>query len=476
MSQGTFTTGSTMRHVVVMTATASVGLMALFLVDAINLFYISLLGVTELAAAIGFAGSIQFFMISLSIGLMIAGSATVSRAIGAGDRAAARRMATSGMVTAVLLMGVIAALVWIWRVEALRLLGAKGAALEQAGAFLAIVLPSLPLLAVGMAAGGTLRAIGEARRAMYVTLGGGALAAVIDPILIFGLDLGLTGAAIATVAVRFCIAGIGLWFVIGRHDMLAPPRLGDCSTDLPPLLAIALPAMATQLSTPFGNAYLTTTVAEHGDGAVAGWAVVGRLTALAFAGIFSLAGAVGPIVGQNAGAGLSARIVATFRDALIFAGVYVLTVWLVLWLMADFVVLGFGLDPDGAKVVHAFIRYGAGAFLFTGALFVTNATFNNLGRPHWSTLCNWSRDAIAIPVLAILLGGAGVAAAVWIQAIAAIAVGTGATLICWRFIIRAHDRARPAPGPAPAPAFTSGRAAVSLVGSTEPLASEDENR
>ena len=108
MSQGTFTTGSTMRHVVVMTATASVGLMALFLVDAINLFYISLLGVTELAAAIGFAGSIQFFMISLSIGLMIAGSATVSRAIGAGDRAAARRMATSGMVTAVLLMGVIA--------------------------------------------------------------------------------------------------------------------------------------------------------------------------------------------------------------------------------------------------------------------------------------------------------------------------------------------------------------------------------
>ena len=68
-----FTSGSTMRHVVVMTLTSATGLMALFLVDALNLLYISLLGVTELAAAIGFAGAIQFFMLSVSIGLMIAG-------------------------------------------------------------------------------------------------------------------------------------------------------------------------------------------------------------------------------------------------------------------------------------------------------------------------------------------------------------------------------------------------------------------
>ena len=51
-STATFTTGSTMRHVVVMTSTASIGLVAIFVVDAINLLYISLLGQQELAAAI----------------------------------------------------------------------------------------------------------------------------------------------------------------------------------------------------------------------------------------------------------------------------------------------------------------------------------------------------------------------------------------------------------------------------------------
>jgi hypothetical protein len=50
-----------MRHVVVMTATGSIGLVAVFIVDALNLFYISLLGQQELAAAIGYAGTLLFF-------------------------------------------------------------------------------------------------------------------------------------------------------------------------------------------------------------------------------------------------------------------------------------------------------------------------------------------------------------------------------------------------------------------------------
>ncbi|MEL6999967.1 MAG: MATE family efflux transporter, partial [Pseudomonadota bacterium] len=274
-----FTTGSTMRHVVVMTVTASAGLLSLFLVDALNLFYISMLGVTELAAAIGFAGTIQFFMISVSIGLLIAGTATISRAIGAGESARARELAGSSIVTAFLMMSALAAVLWIYREDALRLLGAKDEALEQASFFLAIALPSVPLIGIGMSCSGTLRAMGEAQQAMYVTLGGGAIAAVLDPILIFALDLGLTGAAIALALTRLGIAAIGLWLLIVRHKMVARPSLPIWLRDIRPLAKIAGPAMSTQLSTPFGNAYLTTIVADFGDDAVAGWAVIGRMTA-----------------------------------------------------------------------------------------------------------------------------------------------------------------------------------------------------
>ena len=166
-----------MRHVAVMTVTGGVGLMSLFLVDVANLFYISMLGQAELAAAIGFAGTVQFFMISVSIGLSIAATATVSRALGAGDTAGARRLAASSMLILVAVLGLVAALVWLNRRTALELIGATGETLEIADGFLAIVLPSMPFLGVGMVSGGLLRSVGDARRAMYVTLTGGLFAA-----------------------------------------------------------------------------------------------------------------------------------------------------------------------------------------------------------------------------------------------------------------------------------------------------------
>lgn len=466
-----------MRHVVVMTATASIGLLSLFFVDAVNLFYISLLGVTELAAAIGFAGTLQFFMISVSIGLLIAGTATVSRALGADEDNKARQYATSALITSILALSMLSAIVWIFREEALGLLGAKGEALALGSHFLSIALPSVPLVGAGMMCSGTLRAHGEASQAMYVTLGGGVVAAVLDPIFIFALDLGLTGAAVAMTLTRGVIAAIGLWLVIHRHNMLARPSLPHWLADLPALTRIAAPAMATQLSTPFGMAYLTTTVAAHGDEAVAGWAVVGRMAALAFGGLFALAGAVGPIIGQNYGAKIWPRIRQTYLDALIFVAAYVVVAWGVLFLVADMIIDGFGLTGAGREVVQTFAVIGAGGYVFTGALFVSNAAFNNLNRPLWSTGFNWSRDALVIPVLAFLLADRlGPSAAVYIQALGGLVVGICAAMVGWRLTRKIADRAedaRPVTEAMPMPPLASGRAATAV---TAPLETRPKNR
>ncbi|MEM7423734.1 MAG: MATE family efflux transporter [Pseudomonadota bacterium] len=481
-----FTTGSTMKHVVVMTVTSSMGLLALFLVDAINLLYISMLGVTELAAAIGFAGTLQFFMISVTVGLLIAGTAVVSRAIGAGEGDRARRLAGSSLLTAFAFMGVVGAVIWVFRREALMLLGAQGEALEQGTLFLAISLPSVPLIGIGMSCSGTLRAMGEARQAMYVTLLGGAVAAVLDPLLIFGLDLGLVGAAMAIVLTRLSIAMLGLYLVVVKHDMIEFPGLPGFIADIRPIAVIAGPAMLTQLSTPFGNAYLTTIVAEHGDDAVAGWAVIGRMTALAFGGIFALSGAIGPIIGQNYGAKLWPRIASAYRDGLIFATVYVLTAAVLLRLLTPFVVEGFSLTGDGAEILTTFTRFTAFAFVFTGALFCANAAFNNLRRPLMSTVFNWSRDAVAIPLLAFgFAGSLGPTSAVWIQAVAVALVGTAAAITGWVTVRRIAGREL-APGLGavpdipPVPAFASGRAVTGfhpgVNAASRGLASEEQSR
>ena len=65
--QAKFLDGSLMRHITVMSLTASVGLMAVFIVDFVDMVFISMLGKAELAAAIGYAGALLFFTSSFGI-------------------------------------------------------------------------------------------------------------------------------------------------------------------------------------------------------------------------------------------------------------------------------------------------------------------------------------------------------------------------------------------------------------------------
>ena len=121
--------------------------------------------------------------------------------------AQARTKATNAVIWGVIFGIVFVALVWLNLRFLVGLLGASGRTLDQAVQYLSIVVPTLPLLMVGMIGGAILRSHGDAKRAMMATIYGGLANAVLDPILIFGFGLDLTGAAIATVVARFVIAG-----------------------------------------------------------------------------------------------------------------------------------------------------------------------------------------------------------------------------------------------------------------------------
>jgi Na+-driven multidrug efflux pump len=198
---------------------------------------------------------------------------------------------------------------------------------------------------------------------------------------------------------------------------------------------VALPAIATQVSTPFGNWVLTREMAAFGESAVAGWGVVMRLTILAFGGIFALSGAIGGIIGQNWGAGRPDRVAGAYIAALKFCAVYTLLAWAAMAALSGPIAEGFGLADGGMEVVRTFTTMAAGSFVFTGALFVANAAFNNLGRPLRSTWANWTRDGILMfPCAAILGGLAGAAGVVWAQALANVIVGGVAAVLAWHYI------------------------------------------
>ncbi len=407
--RGKFLDGSLMRHVVDMTLAGSVGLMAVFLVDLADLYFISLLGEAALAAAVGYASAILFFMTSVSIGLAIAMGALVSRAVGAGDAARARDLVTHVGVASMALTTLCAALVWLSLPTLVGWVGAEGRTAALAVDYLAIVAPSLPLLNVAMAGGAVLRAHGDARRSMNITVSIAVVNAALDPLLIFGFwlvpGLGLEGAAIASVIGRLAGAAMALWPILARHGGLAPLRADAFAADLGPIGRLAGPAMLTNVATPVGAAFVTRAIAEFGDAAVAGYAIVGRLTPVAFGLVFALSGAIGPIIGQNFGAKAYDRVRRTLWDALTFLALFVVAMTALLFLLRAPIADAFGAAGEARTLIYWFCGPLALAFFFNGALFAANAAFNNLGRPGLATWTNWGRHTLGV-IPPALIGGA----------------------------------------------------------------------
>lgn len=459
-----------MRHVIVMSLSASVGLISMFLVDFIDLFFISLLGEAALAAAVGFAGAILYFNMSMTIGLMIAMGALAAQRIGRGEEEEARRIATSVVALGLVIGVVISFITWVFAPQFLSALGAVGETREFAVSYLRIVTPTLPIMALAMVCSGLLRAHGDARRAMNATLAAGIVNAILDPILIFGFlfvpALGLDGAAYASAAARIAMAFTALYPILKHYGGFAPFNIDKFRKDTAPIFAIAGPAILTNIATPVGGFIITRAIAPYGDAAVAGYSVIGRLTPLAFCVIFALSGAVGPIIGQNFGARNYDRVRETLVRALQFTAIYTVLIWVTLVLLQGYIVESFGLRDLGATMVFWFAVLITPLFFFNGVLFVANASFNNLNRPLWSTGLNWGRNTIGTAPFAFVGGMLGGAPGVLIgHALGGVLFAVLGAVICLRLIKAFEDGdADPEKGwkiklmrPRPAPPFSSPR-------------------
>ena len=379
-----------------MSLTASIGLLTMFLVDFADLFYIAQLADSSLTAAMGFAATILFFATAFHIGLMIATSALAARQIGQGDPDRARRYLTNIMVLSTMIIAPVAILFFIFAPDILELAGANGTANQAATGYIRIVAPFMPFSVAAMVCSGFLRAHGAARRAMNVTLSMGITNAILDPIFIFGFDWGINGAAVASACAAVVSAMFAIWPVIKSYGGFDDFSVPSFRKDIPSIMTILIPAILTNVATPIGGFISYRFVADYSDDVIAGFAVVGRVVPVAFCLMFSLSGAIGPIIGQNFGAQQFDRVRTTIKQATIFAMAYTLIIWPILYLLSSPISDAFHLTGEGRHVFWLFAALLTPLFFFNGMLFIGNAACNNLGHPAWSTVMNWLRNTLGL--------------------------------------------------------------------------------
>jgi len=368
--------------------------MSIFFVDLLDMFFISLLGDPDLVAGIGIAGTLTFLVTSISIGTSIAAGALVSKSVGAKQVQKAREYAVNVLLIATLISIGSIAVVMLYLDQLIALMGAKGNVAASAREYLILVVPSSVFLALGLGASAVLRAVGDARGSMMSTLTGAVVNAVLDPIFIFALDLGVTGAAIASVFARVTIFIYAMNRVHSKYKLFTRPNWLKFRQDTGPILNIALPAMLTNAATPLANAYVMASLAVFGSGYVAGYAVIGRLIPVCFAFVFSLSGSVGPILGQNFGAGSWARIQRALSDAHLINIGFCVAMSILLLIGQNIIINLFKFDGQAADLIILFCNFIAISFIFNGMLFVSNAALNNLGSPRTSSALNVGKASI----------------------------------------------------------------------------------
>ncbi len=401
------TTGPVGGHLRRQTSAFSLGLVAIFSFEAVNMFYIAWLGDAPLAA-ISFTLPVIWFIYGIAMGFEIGAASVISRAIGRQDEPFARRLTTDSALLSTLVLGVMCVVGLNTIDPVFHLLGATPELMPMIHDYMSVwywVAPSDACLWASLAA---LRARGNAPMEARLISIAAVLNLILDPIFIFGFfgfpRLEVMGAALATLLSNLSVLIITLLYLAGRLKIFASPfaPLRVILASWRHMLTIGVPAMVTNVIIPLSAAIVVFMLAGYGVDAVAGYGVAARMEPFALLVFYSLSAVSSPFFGQNFGAGKLDRLIEARRLITRFCLLYGLVLMLAMDLFARPLS---GLFSETAAIrdvaVHYFwlVSWGYGAH---GIVMTVNAAFNGTGRPLPGMLISSARVMFLFLPLALL--------------------------------------------------------------------------
>jgi putative MATE family efflux protein len=362
------------------------GIYSFMLFNFVDAMYLGRLGALQLAA-VSFTFPVALVVSSFGQGIGVGASAIISRAIGEQDESNVRRITTDTLLLSLLGALVFTGLGFLTIEPLFRVLGATSEVMPYIREYMVLWYLGVPFIIIPLVGNNAIRATGDTRTPAIIMISSAAANAILDPLLIFGPwvfpELGVTGAALASLLARAGTLLIGVW-VIGYRERLitlARPAISVILDSWRQILFIGLPAAGTNLLLPVSMAIITAMVAVFGPGPVAALGAGTRITGLAVGVFIATSAVVTPFIGQNIGAGHSQRAQLAVLRAQQFVSVWGVIVFVVLGLFATQIAPLFN---DESSVIDPLVHYlrivpfSAAAF---GVILVSGAALNAYKRP-----------------------------------------------------------------------------------------------
>ncbi len=274
----------------------------------VDMIFVGRLG-ADAIAGVGLGGQLTFFLQVLFMGLAVGNTALVARAIGAGDKPEAERIAKQSMLIAVLLSGFIGTGVWLFADQIVMVMGATPEVNAIGGGFLRIVGTFSLTLGIMFVGGGTLRGAGDTRTPMYITGFINVVNIVLAYLLIFGNfgfpQLGALGSAVATTIARAVGAALVLFVLFKRGSILKLVWRGGWTFHrdvVARILNIGLPSAVEQIVFQLGFLVFARMAVSLGTNNYAAQQVAFTISNFSIMPAFAFGVAALTLVGQNLGA------------------------------------------------------------------------------------------------------------------------------------------------------------------------------
>lgn len=329
----------------------------------------------------------------------------ISRKLGAKETEEAEKMAAVGFFMA-FIAGILLMAAGLAFIEPLAyLLGSTDTILPYTVTYLWIILLGTPAMTTSLVLNNQMRYQGSAFYAMIGIVSGAVLNMALDPILIFGCQLGIAGAALATTLSQY--VSFGLLLIMIRRGGNMQIRLCNFKPSLyffKEIVRGGTPSLCRQGLASLATIFLNRTAGYYGDAAIAGMSIVSRISMFANSALIGFGQGFQPVCGFNYGAGKNDRVLEAFWFCVKYAFLFLLIVGTAGFIFAPGLVTLFRKDDlEVIEVGTDALRYQVIAFPLNAWIVMCNMMLQSVGKGLKASIVASARQGLCfIPLIMIL--------------------------------------------------------------------------
>lgn len=371
-------------------------------------YFVSLMEDTNATAAVSITMPVFLFFVAFGNIFGVGGSAYISRSLGAGKREKVKQISSFCVFSSIGAGVLLLALILIFINPLVSGLGASaGAVSEYSRDYLKYIALGGPLIVTSITASNLIRGEGAAKESMIGMMIGTVTNIILDPVMILIFDMGVGGAAIATVIGNLASVVYYAFYLIRGNSILScnPKRFYAGNRIASNVIPIGVPAAINNILMSLSNIILNNLMKDYGEAAVAALGIAMKVNMLIVFVQMGMGMGIQPLIGYSFGAKNIKRLKGTIKFTILCTVIFGTILSVLYFIFTSSIINLFNGENDplvteyGVKILRALIITGP----FIGIMFAFNFAFQGMGKPVPSLVLSLGRQGlIFLPVVIIM--------------------------------------------------------------------------